>query len=108
MKPSPKLLLCITGSLCFSCFTHAQILKDISNRVKQKTEQRANQKIDQTIDKGLDQVDKSALRRGTRIRAVKSSLRPANKDTGSWCVSQEGLSLNISRIFQTILPVNMM
>src|SRR5678810_40001 len=60
MKPSPKLLLCIAGSLCISCFTHAQILKDISNRIKQKSEQRANQKIDQGIDKGLDKVDGAA------------------------------------------------
>ena len=50
----------MTGLLCFSCFTHAQILKDIGNRIKQRTEQRANQKVDQTIDKGLDQVDNSA------------------------------------------------
>jgi len=60
MKPFPKLLLCTVGSFCLSCFTHAQILKDISNRIKQKTEQRANQKIDQGIDKGLDQVDNAA------------------------------------------------
>src|SRR6185295_16795857 len=60
MKPSPKFLLCMAALLFFSCFTHAQILKDISNRIKQKSEQKANQKIDQTIDKGLDQVDKSA------------------------------------------------
>jgi len=50
----------MTGSLCLSCFTHAQILKDIGNRIKHRTEQRANQKVDQTIDKGLDQVDNSA------------------------------------------------
>ena len=50
----------MTGLLCLSCFTHAQILKDIGNRIKQRTEQRANQKVDQTIDKGLDQVDNSA------------------------------------------------
>ena len=60
MKPFPKLLMCMTGLLCLSCFTHAQILKDIGNRIKQRTEQRANQKVDQTIDKGLDQVDNSA------------------------------------------------
>jgi OOP family OmpA-OmpF porin len=60
MRPFPKLLMCMTGSLCFSCFTHAQILKDINNRLKQKTEQRANQKIDQGIDKGLDKVDNAA------------------------------------------------
>jgi outer membrane protein OmpA-like peptidoglycan-associated protein len=46
--------------LCFSCLTQAQILKDISNRIKQKTEQRANQKIDQGIDKGLDKVDNAS------------------------------------------------
>lgn len=60
MKPFPKLLMCMTGSLCLSYFTHAQILKDISNRIKQKSEQRANQKIDQGIDKGLDKVDGAA------------------------------------------------
>ena len=61
MKPFPKFLVCMTGLLCISWFTHAQkILKDISNRVKQKTEQRANQKIDQGIDKGLDKVDNAA------------------------------------------------
>ena len=60
MKPFPKFPACITGLLCFSCFTHAQILKDINNRLKQKTEQRANQKIDQGIDKGLDKVDNAA------------------------------------------------
>jgi OmpA-OmpF porin, OOP family len=60
MKPFPKLLVCVAGSCCLSCFTQAQILKDISNRIKQKTEQRANQKIDQGIDKGLDQVDNAA------------------------------------------------
>src|SRR6185295_9712506 len=60
MKPFPKLLICMTGSLCLSFFTHAQILKDIGNRIKQKSEQRANQKIDQGIDKGLDKVDGAA------------------------------------------------
>jgi len=60
MKPFPKFLVYITGLLCISCFTHAQILKDINNRLKQKTEQRANQKIDQGIDKGLDKVDNAA------------------------------------------------
>ena len=60
MKPFPKLLLCMAVSLCFSFSAHAQILKDISNRLKQKSEQRANQKIDQGIDKGLDKVDNAA------------------------------------------------
>jgi OOP family OmpA-OmpF porin len=60
MKPSRKFLLCIAVLLCFSYFTQAQILKDISNRIKQKTEQRANQKIDQGIDKGLDKVDNAS------------------------------------------------
>jgi OOP family OmpA-OmpF porin len=60
MKPFPKFLVCMAGCLYISCFTHAQILKDISNRLKQKTEQRANQKIDQGIDKGLDKVDNAA------------------------------------------------
>jgi len=56
VKPFPKLLVCMAGSFSLSHFTHAQILKNISNRTKQKTEQRANQKI----DKGLDQVDNAA------------------------------------------------
>jgi len=60
MKPFPKFLPCIAGLMCLSCLTHAQILKDISNRIKQKSEQRANQKIDQGIDKGLDKVDGAA------------------------------------------------
>lgn len=60
MKPFPKLLVCMAGSFSLSHLTHAQILKDISNRIKQKTEQRANQKIDQSIDKGLDHVDNAA------------------------------------------------
>jgi outer membrane protein OmpA-like peptidoglycan-associated protein len=60
MKPFAKFLPCIAGLLCIACFTHAQILKDISNRIKQKSEQRANQKIDKGIDKGLDKVDNAA------------------------------------------------
>ena len=60
MKPLPKPLMFIAALLCVPCFIHAQILKDISNRIKQKSEQRANQKIDQGIDKGLDKVDNAA------------------------------------------------
>src|SRR6185436_9733821 len=96
MKPSPKLLLCITGSLCFSCFTHAQILKDISNRVKQKTEQRANQKIDQTIDKGLDQVDKSAKDATKKKDTSGTAGHPNDSNAGNKQSSENNSTTNNS------------
>ena len=96
MKPSPKLLLCITGLLCFSCFTHAQILKDISNRVKQKTEQRANQKIDQTIDKGLDQVDKSAKDATKKKDTSGTAGHPNDSNTGNKQSSENNSTTNNS------------
>ena len=68
----------MTGSLCLSCFTQAQILKDIGNRIKQRTEQRANQKVDQTIDKGLDHVDNSA-KDATKKKDTAVRRAPQNK-----------------------------
>ena len=82
MKPSPKLLLCIAGSLCISCFTHGQILKDISNRIKQKSEQRANQKIDQSIDKGLDKVD-GAAKDATKKKDTSGTTGSTNNNSGN-------------------------
>ena len=59
------MLLCIAGILCISISSKSQILKDIGNRVKQKTQQRANQKIDQAIDKGLDKAEDAAKNKDT-------------------------------------------
>jgi outer membrane protein OmpA-like peptidoglycan-associated protein len=68
--------------LCFPCFTYAQILKDISNRIKQKTEQRANQKIDQGIDKGLDKVD-NASKDATKKKDSSATTNNNNKSSDS-------------------------
>ena len=65
MKQDVKMLLCIAGILCISISSESQILKDIGNRVKQKTQQRANQKIDQAIDKGLDKAEDAAKDKDT-------------------------------------------
>src|SRR5438552_5093875 len=65
MKQDVKMLLCIAGILCISISSESQILKDIGNRVKQKTQQRANQKIDQAIDKGLDKAEDAAKNKDT-------------------------------------------
>lgn len=60
MNTTIKNLSSLVVLLCISFFSHAQILKNIGNRAKQKAEQRANQKVDQAIDKGLDKTEEAA------------------------------------------------
>jgi hypothetical protein len=63
MSTSLRFFACLVVLLCFSFFSHAQILKNIGNRTKQKAEQRANQKVDQAIDKGLDKTEDAAKKK---------------------------------------------
>jgi outer membrane protein OmpA-like peptidoglycan-associated protein len=81
MKQPFQLLICITGLLCISMSSRSQILKDISNRVKQKTQQRADQKIDQTIDKGLDKAEGVGKKKDSSATTAKSQSSTGNNKT---------------------------
>jgi len=67
MKRIIQTLVCVAGLLCISVFSNGQILKDISNRIKQKAQQRADQKIDQTIDKGFDKAEGAGKKKDSSV-----------------------------------------
>src|SRR5215831_12285927 len=73
MKRTIQLVICVVGFLSISVLCRGQILKDISNRIKQKTQQRADQKIDQTIDKGLDKAEGVGKKKDSSVTGSKTT-----------------------------------
>ena len=69
----------LLGTLFFcTASAHAQVLKNLGNKVKQKAEQRADQKVDKTIDKGLDEVEN-----GTKTKKDEDGDVKEEKDDGT-------------------------
>jgi len=79
MKSAIK-FLCIADLLCISLLSQAQILKNISNRVKQKMEQRADQKVDKSIDKGLDKTEDVGKKKDSSLKTDPN--KPINQAEG--------------------------
>jgi len=76
MKSAIK-FLCIAELLCISLLSQAQILKNISNRVKQKMEQRTDQKVDKSIDKGLDKTEDVGKKKDSSLKT--DTNKPINQ-----------------------------
>lgn len=96
MNRTLKLLICIAGLLCAANYCSAQILKDIGNRIKQKTRQRADQRIDQAIDKGLDKAEDAGKKKDTAIAVNNRNSNSSNTNNAS--NKNEGINSDVEEV----------
>lgn len=66
-----------------SLIATGQILKNLGNKVKDKTEQRADQKVDKSIDKGLDKAEDAGKKKETASSQTGTSTNDKDTKTSS-------------------------